>query len=154
MDFDVAVKQAVYRHFAETARAPRLPDTATAVSAGVDEVRVAYGRLFASRMLVLEADGRAHGSTVGHGDGVVREPTRPRFTAPRARRDPRHLSTPRARRRLLGPAGGRVLVSARRHDQKLPPIVMPGHSSTEPPEGDWLNVNSGRMKNPLLDWYW
>jgi len=50
---------AVYRHFAETGRPPS-PDAAAA-RAGTDvgAVRDAYARLRASRLLVLEPDGRA-----------------------------------------------------------------------------------------------
>ena len=57
MEFDLQVKLAVYRHFAETGRGPAPEDVAERV--GSDERRVidAYRRLSALRMLVLEEDG-------------------------------------------------------------------------------------------------
>ena len=57
MEFDLQVKLAVYRHFAETGRGPAPEDVAERV--GSDERRVidAYRRLSALRMLVLEENG-------------------------------------------------------------------------------------------------
>jgi len=57
MEFDVEVKLAVYRHFAETGRRPSLMETAERVGSDVDNVLDAYQRLMAQRLLVLEADG-------------------------------------------------------------------------------------------------
>jgi len=57
VDFDVAVRLAVYRHFAETGTRPTVGAIATRVGAGVDAVRAAYGRLRGQRVLVLEPDG-------------------------------------------------------------------------------------------------
>jgi hypothetical protein len=57
MDFDLEVKLAVYRHFAETARRPSPEDVAEVVRASAAEVIEAYSRLRSQRVLVLEADG-------------------------------------------------------------------------------------------------
>ena len=57
MEFDVEVKLAVYRHFAETGRRPSLMETAERVGSDVANVLDAYQRLRAQRLLVLEADG-------------------------------------------------------------------------------------------------
>lgn len=57
MDFDTAVKMAIYRHFAETGRRPSPPDVAEAVSADVSSVLDAFQRLKGQRVLALEADG-------------------------------------------------------------------------------------------------
>jgi alkylmercury lyase-like protein len=57
MEFDVEVKLAVYRHFAETGRRPSLMETAERVGSDVDNVLDAYQSLRAQRLLVLEADG-------------------------------------------------------------------------------------------------
>lgn len=59
MDFDLDVRAAVYRHFAERASAPTLNEMAAATGAGADEVRQAYERLYARRMLVLMPDGES-----------------------------------------------------------------------------------------------
>ncbi len=59
MEFDLQVKLAVYRHFAETGRRPSPEDVAGRVGAGIESVLDAYPRLRAQRMLVLEADGRS-----------------------------------------------------------------------------------------------
>lgn len=80
-DFDVRVKLGIYRHFAETGRRPSLAEVAARVGADaapdagagarsdtgsgpdagahvdVGDVRDAYARLRAQRVLVLEADG-------------------------------------------------------------------------------------------------
>ena len=55
--FEVPVKLAVYRHFAETGQAPSPTQVAQRVGAGVDRVLGAYRELVAQRLLVLEADG-------------------------------------------------------------------------------------------------
>ena len=57
MDFDTAVKLAIYHHFAETAERPEPADVARRLDAVVEEVVAAYSRLRAQRMLALEADG-------------------------------------------------------------------------------------------------
>src|SRR5262249_45286620 len=54
MDFDTRVKVAIYRHIADTTTAPTVGEVARVVSAEWDEVRSAFGRLFAKRVLVLE----------------------------------------------------------------------------------------------------
>ena len=56
-DFDTQVKLAVYGHFAEEAAAPSVAQVAARVRAKEADVRAAYRRLFASRVLVLEPDG-------------------------------------------------------------------------------------------------
>jgi hypothetical protein len=58
MDFDIRVKLAIYRAFADTARRPALEQIAAQVGAAPDEVGAAYRRLAANRLLVLEPDGR------------------------------------------------------------------------------------------------
>lgn len=57
MTSDVRVKQAVYRHFAETGRAPSVAEVAGRASLDVEGVREAYRSLAGQRLLVLEADG-------------------------------------------------------------------------------------------------
>lgn len=58
-DFDTRVKLAIYRHFADAARRPDVSEIARAVESSPTDVSAAYGRLFKSRVLVLEADGTA-----------------------------------------------------------------------------------------------
>jgi hypothetical protein len=55
-DFDVRVKLAIYRHFADTTRRPEISDITRAIGASPEDIRAAYGRLFKSRVLVLEGD--------------------------------------------------------------------------------------------------
>jgi hypothetical protein len=55
--FDLAVKVAVYRHFAATGARPSPEQTAARVAAEAGAVLEAYRRLEAQRVLVLEADG-------------------------------------------------------------------------------------------------
>ena len=57
MDLDTRVKLAVYRASAEEGTPPLLEDVARRVQAPAPTVREAYGRLAASRLLVLEPDG-------------------------------------------------------------------------------------------------
>lgn len=57
MDFDLEVKLAVYRHFAETATRPSPEDVAEVVRAPAAQVIESYSRLRSQRVLVLEADG-------------------------------------------------------------------------------------------------
>jgi Alkylmercury lyase len=57
MEFDIQVKLAVYGHFAETGRRPSPKEVAGRVGSDVPSVLDAYQRLYAQRLLVLEADG-------------------------------------------------------------------------------------------------
>jgi hypothetical protein len=59
MDFDTHVKLAVYRHFAGTGEAPQLAHIADELECTRDDVRAAYARLRANRVLLLEPDGQA-----------------------------------------------------------------------------------------------
>ncbi|MGN6391639.1 MAG: organomercurial lyase [Gemmatimonadales bacterium] len=56
MDLDTQVKQAVYRHFASTGRAPSAGELTGQLACSPEEVRGAFGRLRANRVLLLEAD--------------------------------------------------------------------------------------------------
>ena len=56
MSFDTQAKLAIYRHFAETGERPSLEFVAERVGSDVSNVRKAYGRLRAQRVLVLEPD--------------------------------------------------------------------------------------------------
>ena len=57
MELDTRVKMAVYRRFAEMGTPPILAELAAELGCTADEVRAAYGRLRASRVLLLETDG-------------------------------------------------------------------------------------------------
>ena len=57
MEFDVQVKLAVYRHFAETGNGPSPEDVANRIGSEVGRVLEAYGDLCAKRVLVLDTDG-------------------------------------------------------------------------------------------------
>jgi Alkylmercury lyase len=57
MDFDTSVKLAVYQHFARTGKAPSVEQIAGQLASSPDEIRRAFGRLQANRVLLLEADG-------------------------------------------------------------------------------------------------
>ena len=57
MDFDLAVKLAVYRHFAETGRRPSIDEVARRIGAATADIPPAYARLRVLRVLLLEADG-------------------------------------------------------------------------------------------------
>jgi hypothetical protein len=57
MDFDTTVKVAIYRATADAGTPPALEEVARRVKAPPAAVREAYGRLGASRLLVLEPDG-------------------------------------------------------------------------------------------------
>jgi hypothetical protein len=59
MDFDLAVKLAVYHHFASAGARPSAAEIATGLGAPVVAVREAFGRLRAQRVLVLEGDGES-----------------------------------------------------------------------------------------------
>ena len=57
-DFDTTVKVAVYRMFADTGLPPALGSVAAQVGAPERDVREAYARIAANRLLVLEPDGQ------------------------------------------------------------------------------------------------
>src|SRR5713226_320558 len=57
MEFDTNVRLAVYRHFASTGQAPSLVQVAAQIACSEDDVRVAFARLRARRLLLLESDG-------------------------------------------------------------------------------------------------
>jgi Alkylmercury lyase len=57
MDFDTNVKLAVYRYFASTGQAPLVAQVAAQLACSQADVRVAYARLRANRVLLLEPDG-------------------------------------------------------------------------------------------------
>jgi hypothetical protein len=57
VDFDLEVKLAVYRHFADTGERPSAERIGERVGASTAEVLEAYRRLRAQRVLVLESDG-------------------------------------------------------------------------------------------------
>ena len=54
--FDLALRTAVYRHFATTGRSPTLEAMGEAVGVASEHVRDGYRRLYAKRMLVPAAD--------------------------------------------------------------------------------------------------
>jgi alkylmercury lyase-like protein len=54
--FDVALRSAVYRRFANTGRSPTIDDLREAVDVSAEDVREAYRRLYAKRMLVPAGD--------------------------------------------------------------------------------------------------
>ena len=56
MGLDMQTKLAIYRHFAETGQRPSLQVVAERVRADVNNIREAYERLRAQRVLVLEPD--------------------------------------------------------------------------------------------------
>jgi hypothetical protein len=55
--FDARVRQAVYRHFADTGTAPVPDRLATQLACSADDVRAAFARLRQNRVLLLEQDG-------------------------------------------------------------------------------------------------
>jgi hypothetical protein len=59
MDFDLQLRAAIYRHFAERARPPALPDMCRVMRTPPAEVKAGYQRLYARRMLVLMPDGES-----------------------------------------------------------------------------------------------
>ena len=59
MDFDLQVRAAVYRHFADKAQAPPLAEICRAMRMPPGEVKEAYQRLYAKRMLVPMPDGES-----------------------------------------------------------------------------------------------
>jgi hypothetical protein len=54
MDFDTEVKLNIYQTIAETTQAPTTADVAKALDVPVDEVQVAFERLYKKRLLVPE----------------------------------------------------------------------------------------------------
>jgi Alkylmercury lyase len=59
MDLELEAKLAIYEHFAAAGTRPSVADIASRVGAAVADVRGAFGRLRAQRVLVLEADGES-----------------------------------------------------------------------------------------------
>jgi alkylmercury lyase-like protein len=59
MEFELRTKLAIYEHFAAAGSRPSVNDIAARVDASVTEVREAFRRLQALRVLVLEADGES-----------------------------------------------------------------------------------------------
>ena len=57
MDLDARIKMAVYRHFADTGRAPSPEEVGARTGLNRQAVLEIYPRLRAKRVLVLEADG-------------------------------------------------------------------------------------------------
>jgi len=57
VDFDLQVKLAIYRHFADTGIRPYTANIAARVHATESSVREAYARLRTQRVIVLEPDG-------------------------------------------------------------------------------------------------
>ena len=57
MDFDTQVKTSIYRWVVETTKVPAAAELAEALRVTPEEIRDAYRRLFAKRVLFLEADG-------------------------------------------------------------------------------------------------
>lgn len=57
MERDLELRAALYRHFADRARAPSIDEMAHAVSLPAADVAAAYRRLAGKRMLVLMPDG-------------------------------------------------------------------------------------------------
>jgi len=53
---DVTLRTAVYRHFASTGRSPTLDEMREAIGATSDQIKDAYQRLYARRMLVPADD--------------------------------------------------------------------------------------------------
>jgi Alkylmercury lyase len=56
MDFDQDVKQAIYRHFAESGARPSADGIAAVLDASTNSVRESFQRLRAQRVLLLEDD--------------------------------------------------------------------------------------------------
>ncbi|HMC55744.1 MAG TPA: organomercurial lyase [Gemmatimonadaceae bacterium] len=59
LDIDARAKLAIYRHFADSGRAPTPQDMARAIGCDEHDVVAAYARLRAQRVLALEKDGRS-----------------------------------------------------------------------------------------------
>src|SRR5262245_34408984 len=57
MELDLRIKLAIYEHFAAVGRRPGVDDVAARAGARASEVREAFARLRAQRLLVLEPDG-------------------------------------------------------------------------------------------------
>ena len=59
MDFDLELRAAIYRHFADRAQPPTVGEMARATSRTAAEVADGYRRLYAKRVLVLMPDGES-----------------------------------------------------------------------------------------------
>ena len=59
VDFDLQLRAAVYRHFAEKAGAPGLAEMCRVMRVPPGEVKAGYARLYAKRMLVPMPDGES-----------------------------------------------------------------------------------------------
>jgi hypothetical protein len=59
MEFDLQLRAAVYRHFADRASAPSLQDMCRVMRVPPGDVKAAYERLYARRMLVLMPGGES-----------------------------------------------------------------------------------------------
>jgi Alkylmercury lyase len=59
MELDLKTKLAIYRHFAEVGSRPSASEVAGRVGATVPQIRDAFARLRAQRVLVLEPDGES-----------------------------------------------------------------------------------------------
>jgi Alkylmercury lyase len=57
MDFDTDIKVAAYRQFADTGQAPTPAELAGGLGCSQEEVRAAFARLRANRVLLIEPDG-------------------------------------------------------------------------------------------------
>ena len=57
MEFTTSVRLAIYQHFIDTGLAPTTAQVAARLGTSEEEVRAAFGALFAGRMIVLEPDG-------------------------------------------------------------------------------------------------
>jgi hypothetical protein len=59
VDFDLQLRAAVYRHFADKAQAPTVGEMCRVMRTPPGDVRAGYERLYARRMLVLMPDGES-----------------------------------------------------------------------------------------------
>jgi hypothetical protein len=59
MEFDLQLRAAIYRHFAERAQAPTIDEMARATARPAADIADGYRRLYARRMLVLMPDGES-----------------------------------------------------------------------------------------------
>ena len=57
MDLDDRVRAEVYRHIVATTAAPRVADIVSRLGLSTAEVRAAYQRLYARRVMVIAPDG-------------------------------------------------------------------------------------------------
>jgi len=59
VDFDLQLRAAIYRHFADHAKAPTIDDMTRAAGRPAREIAEGYQRLYARRLLVLMPDGES-----------------------------------------------------------------------------------------------